>query len=598
MLDRWSRGWPFAVAALVSVLLAPSLAVAQQSSLDEAHKSDARSHFQRGLELSDDQAWDAAYAEYVTSIGIYPTKAATKNAALCLRMMHRYAEALDMLERFLRFPNLVDADHTFADREARDLERFVGLVAIRSDDGALVSLDGGDRGRTPLAAPLRVTAGSHVARVFKPGFTPVERQFVLAGGQKLSIDVKLQPVAQAGSLRVVDQTGSHAQVLVDGAAVGTAPWQGPVGAGVHTAALKGEGVLGTQPVSVPVRLNETATITLVPEPLEGELRVEPTPANAVAAVDGVTLGRGVWEGPVRLGDHKIEVASEGFLSSQQTVRLEKGSRRVVAVQLERDPTSPLWRALHPPHVFIEAQGAALAFPSLGGDLNAGCTGKCSPGFAAGILGELRAGYELSSGLGFSIDGGYALVRQAISHRSDSLQPLPLGSIASDPGTSNDTLGIQGPIVTASASVHRGSRVTWLARVAVGGWFTNVSDARSGTYTTVLSAHPDHTTGSPASYSLGPLDESVGVVYGVLVPELRVGWHLGRVELGAGVQAVLALPLSTPRWQPNAAQVVTGNCGAKPTATCVSDGLAVYGSSSLIGSVVVLIAPGLSVTYSL
>src|SRR5271168_2970462 len=108
MLARWGRWWPVVVAVLLWAIATPSPAAAQQPPDDDARKAEGRSHFQRGLELSDDQAWDAAYAEYVTSIAIYPTKAATKNAALCLRMMHRYAEGLEMLERFLRFPNLTD----------------------------------------------------------------------------------------------------------------------------------------------------------------------------------------------------------------------------------------------------------------------------------------------------------------------------------------------------------------------------------------------------------------------------------------------------------------------------------------------------------
>jgi hypothetical protein len=115
---------------------------------------------------------------------------------------------------------------------------------------------------------------------------------------------------------------------------------------------------------------------------------------------------------------------------------------------------------------------------------------------------------------------------------------------------------------------------------------------------VLSAHPDHTTGSPVTYAVGPLGQSAGTIYGALVPELRIGWHLGKVEVGAGLKALLALPFSSPRWQPGEAQVVTGNCGTPPAATCVSDGLAEYGASTLTGNVVVLIAPGLSVTYSL
>jgi hypothetical protein len=504
-----------------------------------------------------------------------------------------------MLESFLRFPNLNQADRDFSDREMKDITRFVGRVSVHgADDGAQVSIDGGDRGRTPLSGPLRVTAGSHVVRVFKPGFALVERQIVLAGGQTIDVDAKLQRVAQAGRLRVIDQANSHAQVLVDGAAVGAAPWEGSVGAGVHTAALKGEGHLGTQPVSVPVKLDEVATITLAPEALEGELRVEPTPASAVTAVDGVTLGRGVWEGPVRLGDHTIEVASEGFLPSKQTVKLDKGSRRVVGVQLERDPSSPLWGALHPPHFFFEAQGSVPLFPSLGGDLNAGCTGDCSRSFALGVMGELRAGYELGSGLGFSLDGGYAWARQGVSHRPDALSPLPLGSTQNDPGTSDDSVRLRGPLLTASASVHKGSKITWLGRLGIGAWFANVQDTRYGSYTTVLSAHPDHTLGAPATYAVGPLVEDASVLYGVIIPELRVGTHVGPFEVGAGIQVMIGLPFSTPRWQAGSAQVITGNCGSSPTPSCVSDGLAQYGSTSMTGGIVVLVAPGVTLTYSL
>src|SRR5580658_6867096 len=134
MLVRWRRGWPIAVAVLFWATAIPSLAFGQQAADEDARKAEGRAHFQRGLELSDDQAWDAAYAEYVTSIAAYPTKAATKNAALCLRMMHRYAEALDSLESFRHFPNLTDADRAFSDRETKDIQRFVGLLVIRGPD--------------------------------------------------------------------------------------------------------------------------------------------------------------------------------------------------------------------------------------------------------------------------------------------------------------------------------------------------------------------------------------------------------------------------------------------------------------------------------
>ncbi len=598
------RGWW--IAATIAFAAAPRAARAQTApvagsaqSEEDPQKVEARAHFQRGLELSEDQAWDAAFAEYAASLAIYPTKAATKNAALCLRMLHRYAESVDMLERMTALPNLTDADRAFAARELSDLRRFVGELTVRSgDDGALVIVDGGDRGRTPLGAALKVSAGSHTVRVLKPGFAPYETQVVIAGGQAAAVDAKLSPLAESGRLRVAVQGSGQAHVLIDGADVGTTPWEDALPVGTHTAALRGEGSLGAQPVSVPVRLNDRATVTLSLEPLEGRLRIEPVPANAIAALDGVTLGRGVWEGPVRLGAHQVEVAEEGFLPSRQAVTLDHPTRSVVLVQLDRDLSSPMWRSMHPPHFFFAARGALPLSPSLGSDVEAGCTGACSAGAAYGIVGELRAGYELSSGLGFSIDGGYAWAQRMVSGRADSLEPLPAGSLPSDPGRTNDKLGIEGPLVTVSASLHRGERLTWLARVAVGGWMGSTYDSRTGTYTTVLSAHPNHTTGSPVSYGVGPLEQTVVTGYGVLGPEVGVGWRTRKLEIGASLELLVAVPLSTPRWQPSGAQVTTGNCGAAGAATCVSDGLAVYGGASFVGKVVVLVAPGISVTYAL
>src|SRR5580693_10800443 len=125
------RGWPFALAALVLIAGRAPPAAAEPPLDEDARKTEGRAHFQRGLELSDDQAWDAAYAEYVTSLASYPTKAATKNAALCLRMMHRYAEALEMLERFRGFSNLTTDDRAFADRETKEMSRYVGSLVVR-----------------------------------------------------------------------------------------------------------------------------------------------------------------------------------------------------------------------------------------------------------------------------------------------------------------------------------------------------------------------------------------------------------------------------------------------------------------------------------
>ena len=92
---------------------------------------------------------------------------ATKNAAICLRKVGRFDEALDLFEALLRdFPDLAQSDRELAEREVRELEASVGtLQLVDAPAGASVGVDGVDRGRTPLAAPLRVAAGAHVVKV-------------------------------------------------------------------------------------------------------------------------------------------------------------------------------------------------------------------------------------------------------------------------------------------------------------------------------------------------------------------------------------------------------------------------------------------------
>src|SRR5262249_3422106 len=151
---------------------------------------------------------------------------------------------------------------------------------VANENQASVVVDARPRGTTPLSAPLRVAEGSHILRVYKEGFAAFETRFEVAGGQKVSIAAHLGALTRGGRLRVAERSARAAGVIVDGVVVGTAPWEGTLAVGGHTVLLRGEGNLGTQPASAPVRLNQSATLTLALEPLEAELRVEPRPVSA------------------------------------------------------------------------------------------------------------------------------------------------------------------------------------------------------------------------------------------------------------------------------------------------------------------------------
>jgi hypothetical protein len=557
---------------------APAPSSSAAASPDQAKKDDARAHFERGLGHFDRGEWSAALAEFLISRKIFPTRAATKNAAVCLRKEGRFDEALEMYEALLReFPDLAPADKQFADKEIEELRASIGTLEIAgAESGADIVVDGRSRGTYPLAAPVRVSAGSHVVRVYKSGFLPFEVRVDVAGRQNTVVSAKLAALTQGGQLRVTDQAGRVLDVVVDNVVVGKTPWEGTVAPGDHVVFLRGEGNLGTQPVAAPVRLNTATPLTLNAEELEASTRVDPTPGGASVAIDGVAVGRGVWEGKLRVGSHSIEVAAEGFLPSKRDLNLAKGQREVLVVKLERDPNSPLWAAQNPSRFIIELVAAGAFTPTLGGDI-AGCSSPCSSGLPLGGKGVLHAGYQLGSGLGFSIDGGYLALFSSVSDRAAQFFPKsrPINN-----GTAADTLRLSGLTLGASAFYHRGETWPLTVRLGIGAFLGSVRDARSGPFVNSLGA----------AYNINAT-ENDSATYLYATPEVRIGRRFGdHFELNVGLELMVMTALGQPKWKD------TNQINSSSDPHVAGDGIGTFGAQALAGSFVFIVAPGIGARY--
>ncbi len=188
--------------------LAPPPGVAPTAGMSEdARKEEARKYFEKGLALFDDEAWDGALAEFLHSREIYPGRAATKNAAICLRKVKRFDESLTMFEELLRIPGLTPADRELAEKEMVSLRSFVGVLDIRgAEAGATVIVDGRNRGSAPTQ-PVRVNVGTHVVRVYKEGFEAFETRIDVPGGQAELVNAKLAPLLRSGRLKVMERQG-------------------------------------------------------------------------------------------------------------------------------------------------------------------------------------------------------------------------------------------------------------------------------------------------------------------------------------------------------------------------------------------------------
>lgn len=457
---------------------------------------------------------------------------------------------------------------------------------MNAEAGALVNVGGKARGAAPLAKPLRLSVGSHVVRVFKDGYVPFEARVDIVSGQAAQVDATLEPLTQSGKLRISEQSGKQVDVEIDHAVVGQTPWEGTLPPGEHTVVLRGEGNLGTQPASVPVQLNETAQITLAVEPLESELRIEPSPAGATVAIDGVDVGRGLWVGRLRTGKHTVEVGAEGFLPERREFSLEAGANERLSMRLERDPNSPLWRRIEPSRFVIQAAVLGAAGSSIGGDVSSDCASGCAKGVPFGFGAQIRAGYELGSGIGFGVDAGYLGLRQHVKDRAGALTPMGLPP---NPGTLDDNLAFNGLSLGGAAWIRRGKPWGWEARLGAGVVLGSMRDERSGDFQTVTSKLPD---GSALNYHVGVVSESSAAHYLYAAPEVRAVYRFtSSAEVGFGLSALVLVSLTQPSWQ-DKQPLITGSCGPV-AAGCVTDGQARFGSRPTASQFIVMGAPVVS-----
>jgi hypothetical protein len=378
---------------------------------------------------------------------------------------------------------------------------------------------------------------------------------------------------------VAEQSGRSIDVVVDGVVVGQTPWEGTLAVGDHTVVLRGAGSLGTQPASAPVRLNQLTPLTFVAEELTASARVTPTPANADIAIDGVAVGRGVWDGKLRAGGHKIEVAAEGFLTVARELRLESGERQLLAITLERDPGSALWGAQHPPRFVLEAAAEGAIGTVYGGDVIGACTVSCSSGVPLGFHGVLRGAYQLGFGLGFGVDAGYfdASTKEA----NGAVQITPVG-LPPTTGTTNDALRLYGLTLGGSVFYHRGDDA-WPVTVRVGGGVLlgSATDHRTGSFTT--------TKGEPYGVDAS---QSAGAQYAYVAPEVRIGRKFTpRLEISLGVEVLILTALSQPSWSN------TQSIPLSPSPlTDQGDGVGTFARQSTAGSLMVFVLPSLAARY--
>ncbi len=518
-----------APAASASASAAPS---------DEDKRKQAIEHFNKGVELMQSDSFDAAYAEFLASIALLPTKNAKKNAAACLRELKRFDEALAMYEAVLAefAAKLTPAETDNVKKSIEELRAVTAYLVIKSNvDGATVVIDGKDKGKTPLPGPVIVSAGTRSIRVSKEGYLPFELSKPITGKATLTIEANLEALARSGKISVVETSGKTMDVYVDGAKVGVTPYVGQASPGNHAVVLKGEGKLGTQPAAAAVVVDQTTVLRLTAEELRGEAHIEPDPASGVLVLDGVLVGQGAWDGALRLGSHKVDVSADGYFGLTKTFEVIEGKKADLKLPLERDENSPFWAKGRTFPLSFAVFGGLEFGKSLGGAVESNCGNACTSHSAPfGFLAGVRAGYDVAPGLGIEVSAGYVSVTSKVTRDTQ----LPGDHQVLFPVNVTDTQRISGFFIGIGASYAFIKRPFILAGAFTGGVILGkIRSTRGGTVRTDLPPDPR---------DLYEITYSQSKTIPILIPEVRISYPFGpRFEVGLGLGLAIMVAEATP-----------------------------------------------------
>jgi hypothetical protein len=516
--------------------LAPSSESEAKPSERGDTRAEAERHFQRGLELANRRSWDAALAEFLTSRELFPTRSATRNAAIAQLQLGRAAECVELYQNLLReFSREMPPEQVeLIRRELNEARAHTAQVVIESrEPGVNVALDGKLLGTTPLGAEVAVNAGTHSVRLSKDGFETNLQTFTVAVGMRKLIASELRPLSNTGQLVVREATGSKLAVYLDGSWVGTTPWSAVVAGGSHLVQLRGDDGTGTAPGAASVRDRATLVLVLQAVRLDANLRVEPAPSTALVALDGVLVGAGVWDGALPSGSHRVEVSAAGYAPFRRWLELRAGQPAVVRAQLEASG-SP-WQPARPSPLYAEATLSAL----LASSLHAGADDACDCGsIAAGGSVAARLGYTVLPRLSLEAGLGALTIAEKLRRELELQSDTGLAWTSSN---YRDSIRLTGPFAALGPAFRSSGKWPFTARLTAGVALLHTDTSSSGTFVSHLAA------GSNLTRSIDIPEQSTWLLTPFIESELRLGYRISqRISVDVGVGLSLFFPVARER----------------------------------------------------
>jgi hypothetical protein len=508
---------------------APAPEPAPDPAPDLAAVEEAKEVFRKGVELFQAGDIERALELFLRSRAIYPSIQNTSNAAICLKKLERYDEALELYEQILTefSSGLSERERASLVPAMQELRSRVGSLFVASNVAGVLVVDGRARGSLPLTVAVRVLPGKRVVRVIKDGYATFERDVTIEAEKTERIEAKLEPLANAGLLRVEVEGGAGLSVFVDGAPLGEAPWEGTLGPGQHVVwAEKGE--LGSAPKAVTVVQGQKAVVQLRAGPLGAPTFVEARPETASVAIAGVQVAKGSWRGRLPHGRYDLRVYEPGYIAKTVELvvdgRAERSPRQIV---LEVDESHPRWPRGPEGALFIEGAAGYLLGGSLASGAEENCTTCPDAPLVHGLIAAVRGGYRFAPGISLELSLGYIRLHSSFDRVKAVAAPAPYADLT---WALHDAVLIHGPFGGFGVGYRLpiGARFAFSARVLGGAMLAAASDeisaqARTGGQVAELAVSDDDPVSRAGTvFVAGQL--GVAVVFGAVDVGLSLGVH--------------------------------------------------------------------------
>ncbi len=194
---------------------------------------EAKTEYESGKNLFEIGDFRGALLKFAHAFDLSAEPRLLWNMAACEKEAHRYARAVNLVERYLKTGGEKITPEARANATGT-LEALKGLYSRVTVEGAPTDAKlyvDDEAVELPFDMKVPLDVGTRRLRFEHPDFEPLTRSLEITGGKDESVTVEMQPLP-AGRLAVVASPGDT--IVVDGKVVGTERWESRVQPGQHT----------------------------------------------------------------------------------------------------------------------------------------------------------------------------------------------------------------------------------------------------------------------------------------------------------------------------------------------------------------------------